>query len=191
MSLRIMLVDEDDSRAALLTQALRAAGHELVQRVARHDDLSQAVERLRPDVILLDVDAPERDVLESLQQVRDRCPRPIVMFSDDDDRETIRRAVRAGVSAYVVEDIAAARLKPILEMAIAGFNEHQALRCELEEMRLRLADRRDIERAKGLLMERRGLNENQAHETLRKMAMDRKLRLGDAARALLAAAEVL
>lgn len=190
-SLRIMLVDDDHLRLQQVEVALSAAGHQVIVRLDTRADLLDAVRRHAPDVILIDVDAPGRDTLESLNRISSDCPRPIVMFSGDGDGDTIRRAVRAGVSAYVVDGLSAARLKPILDVAIARFHEHQALRRELDDAKARLADRRDVERAKGLLMQRRQLNETQAYEMLRKMAMDRSLRIGEAARALIAAAELL
>ncbi len=190
-ALRIMLVDDDALRLQQVELALVAAGYTVVVRLATADDLLSAVRRCSPDVILIDVDAPSRDTLESLNRIHAACPRPIVMFADEGDQETIRRAVRAGVSAYIVDGLAAQRLKPILDVAIARFHEYQAMRRELDDARTRLADRRDIERAKGLLMQRRQLNENEAHEMLRRMSMDRALKLGDAARALISAAEML
>jgi len=189
--MRIMLVDDDQVRLQQVEQALAAGGDEVVVRLDTRADLLQAVQRYAPDVILIDVDAPGRDTLESLNRISIDCPRPIVMFTDDGGSDTIRRAVRAGVSAYVVAGLSATRLKPIVDVAIARFHEHQALRRELDDAKTRLADRRDIERAKGLLMTRRNLNETDAYEMLRKMAMDRNMKLGDASRALIAAAELL
>lgn len=191
MPMRVMLVDDDRDRSALLRQALRESGNEVVGELSTTSDLLTAVAHLQPDVVLIDVDAPSRDTLESLGQIARDRPRPIVLFAAKSDTETIRRAMRAGVSAYVVDGMAASRLKSVIEVAIARFDEHQALRRELEETKNRLADRRDIDRAKGVLMQRRKLSENDAYELLRKMAMDRNLRLGDAARALLAAADLI
>lgn len=189
--MRIMLVDDDRVRLQQVEQALAAAGDEVIVRLDSRADLLQAVQRYSPDVILIDIDAPGRDTLESLNSISLDCPRPIVMFTDDGDTDTIRRAVRAGVSAYVVAGLNAERLKPIVDVAIARFHEHQSLKRELDEAKTRLADRRDVERAKGLLMQRRKLNETDAYELLRKMAMDRNLKIGEAARALIAAAELL
>jgi response regulator NasT len=189
--MRIMLVDDDPVRLQQVEQALACAGYQVSVRLDTQADLIGEVRRHQPDVILIDVDAPGRDTLESLNRISSDDPRPVVMFAGDGDVETIRRAVRAGVSAYIVDGLSAQRLKPILEVAIARFHEHQALKRELEETKGRLADRRDVDRAKGLLMQRRQLTEPQAYEMLRKMAMDRSLKLGDAARALIAAAELL
>ncbi|MFT4045887.1 MAG: ANTAR domain-containing protein [Solimonas sp.] len=189
--LRVVLVDDDGARAAFVTQALRAAGYDVVARMSATEDLLSAVRRVRPDVILVDMDNPARDVLDNCAAVTQQVPRPIIFFARDSDPETISRAVRAGVSAYVVDGMAAHRLKPILDVAIARFHEHQKLRNELDEMRTRLADRRDVERAKALLARLRKLDEAQAYALLRKSAMARRVTVGEAARTVLAAAELL
>ena len=189
--MRVMLVDDDHDRLRLLREALVGSGNEVVAELATSSDLLTAVNRHQPDVVLIDVDAPSRDTLESLGQIARDRPRPIVLFAANSDAETIRRAMRAGVSAYVVDGMSASRLKSVIDVAIARFHEHQALKRELEDTKTRLADRRDIDRAKGVLMQRRGLSENDAYELLRRMAMDRNLKRGDAARALLAAADLI
>ncbi|WP_293387472.1 ANTAR domain-containing protein [Nevskia sp.] len=189
--MRVVLVDDDGGRLALLDEAMRAAGHQVVGRLAPDGDLVAAVDLLQPDIVLIDVDSPSRDTLESLGQISRDRPRPIVLFAQHSDAETIRRAMKAGVSAYVVDGLSAARLAPVIEVAIARFQEYQTLREELSSTKLKLADRRDVEKAKGLLMKRKGIDENAAYEALRRMAMDRNLRLGDIARSLIAAADLL
>lgn len=189
--MRVILVDDDRERINLLAAALGAAGHEVVGRLLDTDDILGAVDLLQPDIVLLDVNSPTRDTLESLGQISRDRPRPIVLFAQNSDSETIRRAMRAGVSAYVVDGMNPNRLQPVIEVAIARFQEFQGMRRELENAKSKLADRRDVEKAKGLLMKRRGVDENAAYELLRKMAMDRNIRLGDVARSLLAAAELL
>lgn len=188
--LRVVLVDDDSARSAFVTQALLALGHDVVARLSASEDLLNAVRRVRPDVILVDMDNPARDVLDSCAAVTLQVPRPIVFFARDAAQETIAQAVRAGVSAYIVDGMAAHRLKPILDVAIARFREHQKLRNELDEMRTRLADRRDVERAKALLVRLRKLDEAQAYALLRKSAMTRRVTIGEAARTVLAAAEL-
>ena len=186
-----MLVDDNEARMAQLDEALSAAGHQVVGRLLDAGDILGAVDSLHPDIVLIDVDSPSRDTLESLGQISRDRPRPIVLFAQTSDSETIRRAMRAGVSAYVVDGMAASRLQPVIEVAIARFQEFQELRQELADARLKLADRRDVEKAKGLLMKRRGMDEDTAYQTLRRMAMDRNIKLGEAARTLIAAAELL
>lgn len=189
--MRVMLVDDDRQRLEMLRQALIDNGNAVVAQLTTTDDLLTAVTQHQPDIVLIDVDAPTRDTLESLGQITRDRPRPIVLFARRGDAEAARRAVRAGVSAYVVDGMPQARLQSVIDVAIARFDEHQALRRELEETRTRLADRRDVDRAKGILMQRRQLTEAQAYEQLRKLAMDRHMRLGEVARALLATAELL
>ncbi|MCK5770993.1 ANTAR domain-containing protein [Algiphilus sp.] len=189
--MRIMLVDDDPERCASIEASLRELGHEIVAMAPTDANLLDAVERRQPDVILIDVDAPGRDTLESLRQVHRNLPRPIVLFAESCEPATIRQAVRAGVTSYVVDGMSPARLKPILDVAIARFEEFEALKRELEDTKLKLADRRDVEKAKGLLMKRRGLDEDTAYSQLRRLAMTRNLKMGDAARAIISAAELL
>ena len=152
------------------------------------------MEDLQPDVIVIDTESPTRDVLEHVVIVSQSSPRPIVMFATDRGSETIREAVRAGVSAYVVDGLDAARVKPIVEVACARFEEFQRLKTELAEANLKLSERKLVERAKGLLMAKEGLTEEQAarigHRP-RGHAMSKKLRLGDVAQRVLETAELL
>lgn len=189
--MRVMLIDDDRERLAMLDAALVAEGHLVVARLMGQDDLLTAVANHQPEIILIDVDAPGRDTLETLGMISRDRPRPIVLFAAESDADTIRRAMQAGVSAYVVDGLAQARLKPVMNVAIARFHEYQALKGQLEEARIQLADRKDVERAKGLLMERRKLSEPEAFAALRKLAMDKSIRIGEAARMLIAAAELL
>ncbi|MES0874929.1 ANTAR domain-containing response regulator [Sinimarinibacterium thermocellulolyticum] len=182
---RVMLVDDDRGRLVRVQQALADAGHEVVACVGAREDLLLAIVLHAVDVVLIDTEAPSRDTLESLSRVSREQPRPIVLFCDDGDTDTIRRAIRAGVSAYVVDGLVESRLKSLIEVAIAQFEAHQQLRREVDEARARLNDRDDIDRAKAVLMRRAHLSEDQAYERLRRMAMNRKLRLADVARALL------
>ncbi|MBA4284611.1 MAG: hypothetical protein C0434_03655 [Xanthomonadaceae bacterium] len=190
-TVRVVLVDDDTGRLALLDRAMTQAGHQVVGKLDPADDLIAAVDRLLPDIVLIDVDNPSRDTLESLGQISRDRPRPIVLFAQQSDPDTIRRAMAAGVSAYVVDGMSPARLAPVIEVAIARFRDYQSLREELNSTKLKLADRRDVERAKGLLMKRKGLDENAAYEALRRMAMDRNIKLGEIARSLIAAADLL
>lgn len=189
--MRVVLVDDDRERLALLERAMGTAGHQVVGKLDPSDDLIAAVDRLLPDIVLIDVDSPSRDTLESLGQISRDRPRPIVLFAQQSDPDTIRRAMAAGVSAYVVDGMTPARLAPVIEVAIARFRDYQSLREELTSTKLKLADRRDVEKAKGLLMKRKGLDENAAYEALRRMAMDRNIKLGEIARSLIAAADLL
>jgi response regulator NasT len=189
--MRILVFDESRARAALLREGLERAGHEVVASLASASELLRSVDRLRPDVIVIDTDSPSRDVLEGLVVMSEQSPRPIVMFTSDDRGEAIRDAVRAGVSAYVVDGLDAERIKSIVEVACARFDEFQRLRNELAEANLKLSERKLVERAKGILMKSRGLGEDEAYRALRRLAMDRKQRLAEVAQQLIDAAEML
>jgi response regulator NasT len=191
MGMRILIVDESEERSALLRNALLSAGHEVAAMLSSPLELLRAVDAQRPDVIVIDTESPTRDVLEHVVIVSQSSPRPIVMFSSDAGDAAIRDAVRAGVSAYVVDGLDASRVNSIVEVACARFEEFQKLKLELAEANLRLSERKLVERAKGLLMSSRGLSEDEAYHALRKLAMSKKARLGDVARQVLDAAELL
>lgn len=175
----------------MLSQALTDAGYQLIVRVAAGMDLMSEVRAVQPDVVVIDVDSPDRDILEHMCCVARDLPHPVVMFTHDDDAETMRTAIRAGVSAYVVGGLASERVKPIVDVAILRFAEHQALRLELVQTRNTLSGRKVVERAKGILMRQRGCDEEQAYQALRKMAMDRNHRLAEVAQSVIDAAELL
>lgn len=189
--MRILIVDESAERAAILRDGLCRAGHEVVASLASALDLIRGVEDLRPDVIVIDTESPSRDVLEHLVVISASSPRPIVMFASDDRSDAIRDAVRAGVSAYIVDSMDAERVKSIIDVACARFEEFQRLKTELADANLKLAERKLVERAKGLLMQSRRLTEEEAFHALRKLAMSRKQRLGEVAQQLIEAAQLL
>jgi response regulator NasT len=189
--LRVLLVDERADRARDLASTLEAAGCQVVAQLVGAVDLHETLRAVQPDVVIVDMDSPDRDTLEDMQRITSEQPRPIVMFVDETDSESIRTAVRAGVAAYVVKGASAERIRPVLEVACARFEEFQALRSELARAQSTLADRKLIERAKGILMEKRGLSEEIAFQMLRKMAMNQGVRLAEVARHVLAAAEII
>ena len=191
MKLRVMLVDDHADRAALLERALAGAGYQVVATVAAGEDLYRRVAEIQPDVVIIDMESPGRDTLEHMRNISRDQPKPIVMFADNSDRAMIEAAVQAGVSAYIVDGLSGKRVKPIVEVAIARFKEFQALRRELEQAKTTLAERKTIERAKGILMKQRGWTEEQAYQALRKMAMDRNLRVAEVANQVIAMAELL
>ncbi len=154
-------------------------------------DLCAEVAAVSPDVIIIDIDSPDRDTLENMRTISRERPRPVVMFTNDNNTETIRAAVRAGVSAYVVDGLHASRVMPVMEVAIARFEKFQSMREELRQTRTTLADRKLIDRAKGILMRQLQLDEDAAYKTMRKMAMDRNLKIADLARSLIAASELM
>jgi len=186
-----MLVDESQERSAAIADLLKAVQCDVVACFSPEEDLLQQVARYRPDVVIIDIDLPSRDILEGLRIVQAANPRPMVMFSQDDNGDTIRRAVQAGVSAYVVDGLQANRVRSVLDAAIATFNEYRRLQGELDRTRSELADRKKIERAKGIVMTQRGINEPAAYRLMRKAAMDQNRRLVDIADSIIAAEELL
>jgi len=190
-SLKTMVVDAEPDRRELLGQALRDVGCDLVATATIGDNLLALIERTDPDVIIVDMEVPSRDTLESLAHVQSHIPRPIVMFAQDEDSETIRRAVQAGVSAYVVDGLQPRRVRPIIEAAIARFEQYRNLETELVRTREQLAERKTIEKAKGLIMRQRGVSEEEAYQAMRKVAMRSNRRLVEVAESLVAAAELL
>ena len=188
--LRVLLVNNTDKPIADLEGALVDAGYQVLPH-ATASGLLKAVERLQPDVIILDVDSPSRDTLEQLAMLNRHAPKPVVMFSADGDDRLIRDALGAGVAAYVVDGLAPSRLASILSVAIARFEQHEHARQRLDELEQKLRDRREVERAKGLLMTRRGMSEAEAYAALRQQAMKQGLKLADVARRIIAMADLL
>ena len=189
--LKVMVVDESAARSAMLGQALLDAGYEIVARVQHGENLLERVSDIKPDVIIIDMEMPDRDMLEQLHDIHQDQPRPIVMFADNSERDVITAAVKAGVSAYVVDGLNPERVKPIMDVAIARFREFQALRDELVQTKNTLAERKQVEKAKGIIMKQRGVDEETAYQNLRKMAMDKNKRIVDVARDVIAIAELL
>jgi response regulator NasT len=186
MSLKIMLVDQHPGRSAILEQALSDAGHRVVARVEPGRNLAREVQDYQPDIIIIDMEAPGRDTLEQMREIGRDQPKPIILFSNKRDGDYIRQAVQAGVSAYVVDGLSRERIMPIVEVAMARFREFEALRQALQETQNQLADRKVIDKAKGILMQHKGLSEDAAYQLLRKTAMDRNIRVAEVARTLLA-----
>lgn len=188
---RILLIDEDPDRAVVLAAALKDQGYDLVAQLAPRDLSARRVQEIAPDVIIVDMESPSRDTIDSMRQINADQPRPIVMFVDQSDEGMIQQAMQAGVSAYIIDGLNVNRVKPIVDVAIARFREFQALRDELKKTKATLHERKLIEKAKGLLMQERGLSEDEAYAALRKLAMDRQQRLVDVAETLLAFADLL
>lgn len=189
--MRVLLVDEDPSRAVLLKASLRESGYTVFVHTGTTANLLTHVHKVEPDVIIIDRDSPDRDTLEHVCSVTRDEPRPIVLFTQDGDRATIQAAVRAGVSAYIVGGMSAERVRPIVDVAMVRFQEFQAMRQELDKAKLSLAERKQIERAKGIVMKSRGVSEDEAYVLLRKMAMERNQRLAQVAENVLSMAELL
>ena len=190
LPMRVLIVDESPQRSAVLREGLERAGYEVAAALSAPIELLRAVEQVRPDVIIIDTDSPSRDVLEHVVMISRDEPRPIVMFSSDDAPDAIRDAVRAGVSAYVVDGLDAARVKSIVEVAVARFDEHQRLRAELVEANLKLSERKLVERAKGILMDKHGLKEHDAYRRIQQQSMNLRRTMREVAEAIIIASEV-
>jgi len=190
-ALRIMLVDESESRSLELRLMLGKLGYDVVAEVCNPRELYARVRELAPDVIIIDTESPSRDTLEHVALLSERDPRPIVMFSADRTSETIRAATGAGVSAYVVDGLQASRVEPIVAAAVARFEAFQGMRHALAKAQTQLSDRKLIERAKGVLMKARKLDEEQAYAALRRMAMERSITIGEVAKRLLEVSDLL
>lgn len=180
--LKVMLLNDGEGRAASLRQTLAAAGVRVVAEAAPGMDLAAAIEDAAPDVVLIDSDAPGRDTLEYVCVASEHSDRPVVMFTGDGTRAAIRDALQAGVAAYVVGDVPAARIESLLTVAIERFAVEKSRREALREAKLRLADRQWVEKAKGILMQTRSISEDEAHRLLRERAMQAQKRLGEVAR---------
>lgn len=189
--LRIAIVDENPVRAAILEEGLREAGHLNVARIAERTNLLARLTTLDPDVILIDLESPSRDVLEQMFQVSRVVRRPIAMFVDQSDTASIEAAIDAGVSAYVVDGLKKERIRHILDMSISRFRAFSRLQDELDRTKTALEERKVIDRAKGILMGARKLSEDAAYGLLRKTAMNEKRRIADIAQSIVTAAELL
>jgi response regulator NasT len=185
-SLRVLLVDADAARGQAVRLDLEAQGLQVVELAADIVGLTERVRQSRADVIVCGIDDPSRDALDSMRALQQHEPRPIVLFTENAAPEQIEAAIDAGVAAYVAEGLAPEKVRPVIEVAIRQFRAYQALREQLAQARLQLEERKVIERAKGLLMQARGFSEEQAHQTLRRMAMDAGQRLLEAAEQVLA-----
>jgi len=187
--MRVLIIDPDEARAALVAEGLGDVAPGDIRRSALFDEAE--AQAFAPDVIVIAGESPDRDTLESLRESHADNPRPVVMFVDRSAPGLAEAAVEAGVAAYVVDGLSAGRVRPILEVAMSRFQLMQKLRADLTKAQADLAARKTIDRAKGLLMKERGLDEAEAYRTLRKLAMDTGRPLGAVAADLLAFAGVL
>ena len=186
-----VVVEEDRERAISIVDALRASGPYDVHVIGNASSLARRIGALAPDVVLIDIDNPTRDMLEELTLASGPLERPVAMFVSGAASGLAREAVEAGLSAYVVDGMQPDRLKPVLDAAIARFQMMRQMRRELAETRRALEERKVIDRAKGLLMKARGIEEEEAYALLRKAAMDQGRRVADVAEALVTASGLL
>jgi two-component system, response regulator / RNA-binding antiterminator len=190
-NLKILLVDENRGRSAILERALVDNGQQVIAILDSGENLSAQVAQLQPDIIIIDLESPDRDILEQMHIISRDNPRPVVMFSDDNGSNSIKQAITAGVSAYVVDGLSNKRIKPLMDVAIARFREYQALKDELTQVKNTLEERKIIDRAKGVIINHKGCDEESAYQLLRKTAMDSNQRVVDVARNLIASLQLL
>lgn len=189
--LRILLINDTSRTGGRLRSALSEAGFEVIDESGLTIDLPARVEAVRPDVVLIDTESPSRDVMEQVVIVTRDQPRPIVMFTDEHDPGVMRQAIKAGVSAYIVEGIHAQRLQPIMDVAMARFESDQVLRSQLQARDQQLAERKRIELAKGMLMKMKSCGEEEAYTLMRRQAMSRQQKLIQVAEQIIAMNELL
>lgn len=190
-SLHIVVIDDNAIRAVVIEEGLREAGHKRITIISEMRQLLRQIVDADPDVIFIDLENPNRDVLEEMFQVSRSVHRPVAMFVDQSDKASIEAAIDAGVSAYVVNGMRKERVKPILDMAISRFNAFHRLREELDRTKKALEERKLIDKAKGILMKGRGVSEEEAHALLRTTAMNESRRIADVAQSLITAAKLL
>jgi response regulator NasT len=187
----ILIIDENKIRASVIEAGLRDAGYDRLTVVHDVSGIARRIAELQPDVIVIDLGNPNRDMLENMFQLSRAVNRPIAMFVDQSDEASIAAAVDAGVSAYIVDGLKQERVKPILNMAISRFNAFAKMARELHEVKSELENRKVIDRAKGILMKTRGMAEAEAYALLRKTAMNQNRKIAEVAESLITAASLL
>ena len=189
--LSIIVVERDHDRAIRIVDGLREAGDYHIQVIADESGLARRIAEHRPDIVLIDLANPSRDILEAIAVASGPTERPVAMFVDRSDEQLTRAAIEAGVSAYVVDGLRPERIKPVLDAAIARFHMFQRMRAELAATKAALEERKIIDRAKAILMKARGIDEEAAYALLRKTAMDQGKRVAEIAQQLVLAAGLL
>lgn len=188
---RVLIIDQNSDRSSILEQTLNDQGYEVICRLDSTEGLINRVEQMAPDIIIIELDSPDQAVLENMASLHSHIPRPVVMFAEEGDSETIEHAIKAGVSAYVVDGMSADRIQPIMSAAAARFRELQALRDELDDVKGELQDRKQLDQAKRLIMKHQNCSEDQAYSAMRKMAMDKGQSMATVAKNIISVLEVL
>lgn len=187
----VLVIDTQPARAAIIEEGLRAAGYDRVEIITEITGIAQQIEQSAPDVIVMDLGNPNRDMLENMLSITRAVKRPVAMFVDQSDRQSMEQAIEAGVSAYVVDGLRKERVRTIMEMAISRFNAFSRLERELETAKSALSERTTIDKAKRLVMTSRGLDEDAAYALLRSTAMNQNRRIAEVAEGLLMSAALL
>jgi response regulator NasT len=189
--MKIAVIDESASRASVIREGLAQLEGSEVFVITERQGLVARIEQIAPDVVLIDLGNPSRDMLEEYFTVSRVLSRPIAIFVDESDEETIGASIDAGVSVYVVDGLAASRIRPVLDLAVRRFGAFARLQADLDEAKGQLAERDTIDRAKRILMKSRGLGEPDAYAELRRKAMQSSRRIADVAEAVVTAHDLL
>ena len=187
---KILVLDESADRAEILLAGLQDAGHHDVQHLTDMTNLVERIATIDPDVILIDLENPNRDTVEQMFRVSRAVKRPIAMFVDESDHQTTTAAIKAGVSAYIIDGLRRERIKPIVEVAISRFQAYRELEQRAVDAETELSERKTVERAKALLMTKRNLTEPAAHDAIRHMARDKGKRMVEVVESILTAQEL-
>lgn len=185
-----MLVDEGLARTEMLIESLNSEGFELAGRISCRDNLCAGVQQMKPDVIVIDMESPDELIFDQLIDVNEQYPTPVVFFAEKGETAIIKKAVKAGVGAFIVDGLTARKIRPVIELSIERFKEIRSLQTELVETRNRLEERKIVEKAKGILMQRKNVSEDMAYKSLRKLAMEQNKKLVDVARSTIELSEL-
>jgi len=190
MKQKILLIDEDSSRTEMLSVSLDEAGFQVVGRVSCDDDILEGIKVCDPDVLMIDMASPDQYIFNQLAEINKVLPKPIVFFAEKSEEDVINKAVKSRVSAFIVDGLTGRRLKPVIELAIARFNEMQSLYRKLAASEVNLEERKIIERAKGIIMSRKNLSEDDAYNSLRTLAMSQNKKLVEIAKNVIEMSEL-
>lgn len=191
MKQKILLIDEDSSRTVMFTETLSDVGYDVVGRISCEDDILSGIKVCDPDLLIIDMETPDNYIFNQLNEVNKVFPKPIVFFAERGEEDIINKAVKSGVSAFIVDGLTGRRLKPVIDLAIARFNEMQSLYKKLAISQENLEERKIIERAKGIIMSRKKLSEDDAYNSLRTLAMEQNKKLVKISEDVIAMSELL
>jgi len=190
MKRKILLIDESSKRTEMLSLSLHEAGFEVVGRVSCTDDILASIKVCEPDVLMIDMGVPDQYIFNQLAEINKVLPKPTVFFAEKSEEDVINKAVQSGVSAFIVDGLTGRRLKPVIDLAIARFNEMQSLYKKLAASEVNLEERKIIERAKGIIMSRKKLTEDNAYNSLRTLAMSQNKKLVEIAKNVIEMSEL-
>jgi len=188
--IRVLLVDSDTARSALLSQALHDQGYQVIARVQPQANLLATIASHMPDLVVIDTDSPDRDMLESMSLLNEHNPMPVVMFADEDSDVVVREAIRSGVSGYIARNTDPKRVRSIMQVAIARFREYQALKDELYQTKNELEKSKLLQKAKALLVRHKGVSEDEAHQAIQRMSMEQNKSIAEVAENIISVLEM-